>query len=125
VIPFNLAPGATSAPIEVPRATPIFIVANTTTRDDPGTAYMSLQAFARAFDGYLEWSGVNSTSIVDSKPTLAGGVSHTAGTDMLVISYNQHVTLQVVDANHFAVHNGQMLVTETGFVWVLTAPAVS
>jgi hypothetical protein len=121
VIPYNLAPGASSAPITVATDTPIFIVANSTTNGARGTANMSLEATTSASVPFLEWSGVNSPTGPTTPPTLAGGYSGTAGTNMLAIDFDQKVTLQVADGNHFVVHNAGAL-TETGQIWVLTAP---
>jgi hypothetical protein len=127
VIAYNLAAGASSAPISVATDTPIFIVANNTTNGDRGTAHMSLEATTTSPTGpFLDWSGVNSTGPTgtNTPPTLSGGFSGTAGTDMLAIDYEQKVTLQVADGNHFAVHNATGS-TQTGFVWILTAPPAS
>jgi hypothetical protein len=122
VISYNLAPGASSAPIAVATDTPIFIIANNTTNGDRGTANMSLEATTTATVGpFLEWSGVNATTGPSTPPTLTGGFNGTAGTKMLAIDFFQEVTLQVADGNHFVVHNADTN-TETGQVWVLTAP---
>ena len=110
VIPYNLFGGATSAPIKVATDTPIFIIANNTINGDRGTANMSLEATTNSTLGpFLEWSGVNSTSFpgFNTPPTLTGGLSGVAGTKMLTIDVFQDVTLQVVDGNHFAVHNAR------------------
>ncbi len=117
-ISFNLAAGASSAPIAVAADTPIFIVANTTTVGYRGTGYMSLE---HAQGSFLEWTGVNASE--GAAPTLAGGFTSTAGTSMITIDYSGNVKLEVADADHFVVHNASGG-TRTGTVWILTAPPV-
>jgi hypothetical protein len=119
VIPFNLDIGASSAPITVPVDDPVFILGTTTTPFEQGSGFITLEHKQGLS---LVWSGVNSTT--GGAPTLAGGISGTAGTDMVVISsfgsYG-NVTLQVADGDHFVVHNGTPFPV-TGIVWILSAP---
>ena len=82
-ISFNLMAGASSAPITVAADTPVFIVANTTTVGYRGTAYMSVE---HATGSFLEWTGVNACR--RRVPTLAGGFTSTAGTNMITIDYS-------------------------------------
>ena len=117
VIHFSLAAGANSAPILVKPDTPVFVVASNTSNGDYGTGSISLLNHP---DAFLEWSGVNSTS--GAAPTLTGGFSSTSGTKMLAFDFAGLVTLQVADANHFVIHNGNAF-AQTGTIWILTAPA--
>ena len=115
-ISFSLMAGASSAPITVAADTPVFIVANTTTVGYRGTAYMSVE---HATGSFLEWTGVNASQ--GTAPTLAGGFTSTAGTNMITIDYSGTVSLQVADADHLVVHNASGG-TRVGSVWILTAP---
>lgn len=125
VIHYNLAAGASSAPITVAADTPVFVVATNTTNGDRGTGHISLEHAAGQF---LEWSGVNSIAnpSTTTPPTLTGGFGPGAGgapvgTNMMTINYFGGVTLQLADADHFVVHNATGG-TETGDIWILTAP---
>jgi hypothetical protein len=125
VIPYNLAPGASSDPITVAADTPVFIIANNTTPGEGGTGSISVQHRAGYF---LEWSGVNSivAPSTATPPTLTGGYGPglggaPVGTKMLAIDYSGTVTLQLADADHFVIHNGSGL-TQTGVLWILTPP---
>jgi hypothetical protein len=116
VITFDLAPGSSTAPITVKADAPVFIVANTTTVGYRGTGYVSLE---HASGSFLEWTGVNASQ--GAAPTLAGGFTSTAGTNMVTIDYSGNVSLQVADADHFVVHNASGG-ERTGAVWILEAP---
>jgi hypothetical protein len=124
VIPYNLAPGASSDPITVAADTPAFIIANNTTPSYGGTGFISVQHRSGFF---LEWSGANSIRLSNNNPpVLTGGYGPglggaPVGTNMLAIDYSGTVTLQVADADHFVVHNGST-VTQTGVLWILTPP---
>lgn len=116
---FDLAPGASSTPITVAADTPVFIVGNTTTVGYRGTGFMSLE---HAQGSFLEWTGTNASQ--GTTPTLAGGFTSTAGTNMITIDYSGNVSLQVADADHFVVHNASTG-ERTGSVWILTAPPIA
>jgi hypothetical protein len=116
VINYNLAAGASSAPITVTADAPVFIVANNTTLGDRGTGFISVEHVA---SGFLEWSGVNSTT--GGAPTTTGGDSSTPGTTMVSFDFSHQVILQVADADHFVIHNASGS-TQTGTIWILTAP---
>jgi hypothetical protein len=117
VITFDLAPGASSAPITVKSNQPVFIIGTTTTTGDRGTGYMSLLHVPGQF---LEWTGVNSTQ--GGAPTLAGGFSGAGGTTMITIDFSGKVSLQVADADRFFIHNSAAG-EQTGSIWILEAPA--
>jgi hypothetical protein len=120
VIPFSLAAGASSAPITVAADTPVFIVANTTTNGDPGTASLSLE---RVQGVALEWTGLNvANRPLSTPPTLTGGFSSAAGTVMLTFDNIGVVTLQSAGPDSFVIHNGGQRGIQTGVIWILTAP---
>jgi hypothetical protein len=125
VIPFSLAAGASSAPIAVAADTPVFVVANSTTNENRGTGFISLEQFTTTQSvtvPYLEWTGVDSPTSPGGAPMTTSGFSPTAGTVMLAFDFEHLVTLQVsADAYHFVVHNATAL-TQTGVIWMLTAP---
>jgi hypothetical protein len=116
VIKFDLAPGASSSPITVASDQPVFIVGNTTTVGYRGTGYMSLE---HASGSFLEWTGVNASK--GTTPTLAGGFTSAAGTNMITIDFSGQVSLQVADADHFVIHNASGG-ERTGSIWILEAP---
>jgi hypothetical protein len=117
VIKYDLAPGASSAPITVATDQPVFVIGTNKTQGDRGTGFMSLE---HASGMFLEWTGVNSTQ--GGAPTLAGGFTSTGGTTMITIDFSGQVSLQVADADHFVIHNGSAG-EQTGSVWILEAPA--
>jgi hypothetical protein len=119
VIPFSLAPGASSAPITAAADTPVFIVANSTPLGDRGTAFMSLEHWQGTF---LQWTGTNAGTITNPTPTPTGGFSSNPGTVMLTFDNTGVVSLQVAGPDSFVIHNGGLLGTQTGVIWVLTAP---
>jgi hypothetical protein len=116
VIPFDLAPGASSAPITVKANQPVFVIGTTTTTGDRGTGYMSVLHISGQF---LEWTGMNSTQ--GGAPTPAGGFSGAGGTTMITIDFGAKVSIQVADADRIFVHNGAAG-EQTGSVWILEAP---
>jgi hypothetical protein len=69
----------------------------------------------------LEWAGYNSTTGGNTPPTLTGGFSSIAGTQMLAFDFSNKVTLQVADGDHFVIHNG-LGSAATGVIWILEAP---
>jgi hypothetical protein len=118
VISFNLAAGASSAPIAVTANDPVFIIATSTTNADYGTGSITVVDRPNL---YLDWSGENATTTASATPTLTGGFSSISGTVMLTFDFSSTITLQVVDANDFVIHNGSSG-TATGSIWILTAP---
>jgi hypothetical protein len=120
VINYNLAPGASSAPISVAVDTPVLVIANNTTSGDEGTASMTVESTGEM--GSLIWSGVNSTNKVNTVPTLAGGRStyYKSGEAMLTFDYGSYMALQL-EGDQFVIHNSST-VDQTGTLWILTAP---
>jgi hypothetical protein len=118
VIPFNLAAGASSAPIGVGASGTAFIIATSTTSSDYGVG--SLTVVDRQGQ-YLDWSGEDATTSSSGAPNLEGGWGATVGKVMLKFDYDSNITLQVVDADHFAINNASTA-PATGSVWILTQP---
>jgi hypothetical protein len=118
LISYTLAAGQSSAPITVPADRPVLVVATNTTSGNRGTASMTVEHAQGAF---LEWSGMNSTANGAPTPTLAGGFSGAAGTNMLNIDFFGNVHLRINNADSFVVVNTGGA-TETGSIWVLTPP---
>jgi hypothetical protein len=124
VIPFSLAPGASSAPIAVAADTPVFVVANSTTNGNRGTGFISLEQFTGSTPPIriLDWTGVDSPTTQSGAPMTTSGFSIIPGTVMLAFDFSHMVTLQVgADGDHFVVQNATAE-TQTGVVWMLTAP---
>jgi hypothetical protein len=119
VIPYNLADGASSAPITVAADTPVFVIATNTTPGDVGTGYISLERHPILGGPVLAWSGVNMGEL--GGPSLTGGLASRPDTTMLTFDFRGGVTLRVADGNHFVVHNAEGS-TQSGFIWILTAP---
>jgi hypothetical protein len=125
VVPYNLTPGADSAPISVPLDTPVFVIGNSTTVGDKGTGFISLErAIAPTSVPLLEWSGISSPTNNTTPGQVVGGfpAANGATPDMVSIDTLGKVTLRVTtDDQHFVVHNASA-VPQTGFVWILPAP---
>jgi len=118
VIPYTLLAGQSSAPITPSPDRPVLVIGNNTTPGDRGTGSMTIE---HAPGGFLEWSGMNSTSSASATPTLAGGFSSTNGTNMINIDFTGVVHLRVNNADSFVVVNTSAT-TQTGFIWMQTAP---
>jgi hypothetical protein len=117
VIPFDLASGASSAPILVAPNTPVYIIATSTTPGDYGTGSITVVDRPGL---YLDWSGENATTATPT-PTLTGGFGSASGEAMLNFDFYSKITLQVSDADHFVIHNASAAAA-TGSIWVWTAP---
>jgi hypothetical protein len=129
VIPFDLASGASSAPIAVPADQPVLVIANTTTANDQGTGFITLE-YSPLNGGVLTWNGLNSIPTPTSTASAADGYSSNAGTQssvvfmptaMLSFSKSGQVVLEVTDPGHFVIYNGRGA-EETGTLWILPAP---
>jgi hypothetical protein len=127
VIAFNLAPGTDSSPIPVLPNVPIFVIGidttagNASTAANAGVGFISLDY--NPADGVLQWAGMNSpNSSASSQGVPIQGDSNTPNTTMVAISVNQFVTLVTGQApGTFVIHNGTN-VTQSGTVWILSAP---
>jgi hypothetical protein len=104
--------------------TPVFVIATNATSGDPGTGFISLEYYPRVEFPLMLWSGVNSPRGAAGPPTSTGGFSPGNGTTMLTFDFYGDLTLQVTDGNHFVVHNAAAS-TQTGVIWILTAPVTA
>jgi hypothetical protein len=118
VIPFSIAGGASSAPIAMPANGTAFIIATSTTSSDFGVG--SLSVVDRAGQ-YMDWSGEDATTSSSGAPALEGGWGATVNKVMLKFDYDALITLEVVDADHFEIHNAGTG-PATGSIWILTEP---
>jgi hypothetical protein len=109
-ITYNLAAGASSAPITPPVDTPVFIVGNNTTDGYRGTGFISLEHVSGSF---LEWNGQDSPNAT----ALTSGFSAAPGTVMVKINFDGSVTLQVASADTFVIHNGSGI-AQTGVIYM-------
>jgi hypothetical protein len=96
----------------------VFIIATSTTSSDYGAGTLTV---VDRPGQYLDWSGEDATTSSSGAPTLEGGWGATPGKAILKFDYDSNITLQVVDADHFAIHNASTA-TATGSLWILTAP---
>jgi hypothetical protein len=123
VIPFDLLPGAYSKPIAMARNSTALIIATSTTNTpelfDPGVGFLTVAEFD---DRYLGWTGEDAPSNAEGAPTPDGGFSLEKGVAMLKFDYYAAITLDDVDADHFAIHNSSADIEATGSLWILTAP---
>jgi hypothetical protein len=104
-VSYNLAAGATSAPITVPANRPVQLVGVTLT-DAKGVGQASLLRFP----GYIEWVGLH------SHPTsMTSGISFTPGTTIVYIDYYQRVSVEVAGPDTIRVHNTSSI-TQSGSV---------
>jgi hypothetical protein len=121
VFPYTVAAGGSSGIFQVPADTPLFVIATDTTVNargtDGGSGFMSLEDVPGTF---LAWSGINSTT-PGAPPTLTGGTSAVAGTNMLQVDFAGYVHLTVASADTFMVTNTDTA-PHTGVVWILYAP---
>jgi hypothetical protein len=118
VIPFNLAAKTSSAPIAMAPNGTSFIIATSTTSSDFGVGYLSVVDRAGQ---YLDWSGQDATVSSSGAPLLEGGWGATAAKIMLKFDYDSVISLRVVDADHFEIHNDSTA-PATGSIWILTPP---
>jgi hypothetical protein len=102
VIPFNLAPGANSAPIALPANRPVFVMGVTTTLDAAGVGHVTL---LRTDPPHLiVWNGLESPGVITSD------FNDLAGTHIVYIDREEKVDIEVNSAATIRIHNGD---TET------------
>jgi hypothetical protein len=121
---YNLPTGGTSAPINVGSDNAIFVLGNSTTSGDRGTGFVSLEIGTTGLASpFLDWTGFNASS--GAAPTPTGGFSGAVGTHMVALDFEGKVFLDVgATPGTFVVHNTS-LITQTGIIWVLPAPAAT
>jgi hypothetical protein len=123
VIPFDLLPGAYSKPIAMARNSTALIIATSTTKSLPlGDAGVGFLTVVELSDQFLGWTGEDAPSSAGAAPTLEAGFGSARGSVMLKIDYYAAITLEVVDADHFAIHNSSPDIEAAGSLWILTAP---
>lgn len=99
VITFNLAPGATSAPILVPVINQAVSVMGVQTNvGDRGVGQVSL---LRVSGSFLEWTGIESPA----GAALTSGFNSVAGTHIVFIDFSHTLDIEVADADHIQIHN--------------------
>ena len=102
--PFSLKAGASSAPVTPPADHPIMLIGTSTTVNNRGTGFVTLE---HASGTFLEWTGLNSVT-TGGPPTITGGFSGTAGTHIVQIDFNSGgvgVFINVNSADTFVVTN--------------------
>lgn len=104
---YDLAAGATSAPITLPADVPIEIRGVQLVTGFRGVAHASLLSIAGA-GGFIEWVGQHSESSLPARGTTTVGFSGTAGTNILFIDWGHCVGVQVAGtagSNQIQIHN--------------------
>jgi hypothetical protein len=100
VVNYNLAAGATSAPIGIPANTPVQIVGDQMNVGRRGVAWATI---LRVPNQFLDWTGLESFS----GSAITSGFSSSPGTHILYLDFDHMVDIEVHDANHVVVHNAQ------------------
>ncbi|HMK86943.1 MAG TPA: tail fiber domain-containing protein [Steroidobacteraceae bacterium] len=109
-ITFNLAPGASSAPITPPADVPVLVMGSVTTGGFRGVGQVVMERESGAF---LQWVGLNS----NENGTITESYSGTAGTNIVQIDYSGDVYLVVNGTDSFVVTNSaSSSYTATGYV---------
>jgi hypothetical protein len=105
----------------VPAEFPVFIIGTNTTDADRGTGFISLVHVAGQFQA---WTGENAKASSSATPSLTGGVAGAVvPTNMLFFDPSQVVSLQSAGPDSFVVANAG-IGTATGFIWILSPPAI-
>ena len=100
---YDLAPGATSAPITVPANIPVSLMGIQTVSGFRGVGQASLLSIPGA-GGFIEWVGLHSTA----SAAITQGFSGTAGTPILFIDWSHCVAVEVAGtpgSSQIQVHN--------------------
>jgi hypothetical protein len=114
VVPFDLAPGAISARINLPVAQRAVFVMGTTFVGGVGVGQVSLLR-----TGYeLRWTGTESY-YPGLDPHGTYGASSTQGDHIVYIDNRKEVDIEVNDANSIRIHNGNTSVARTGNVTLI------
>jgi hypothetical protein len=110
VVKYNLAAGASSAPVTIPANVPVQVVGVQTNSGYRGVGFV---AMLRVPNQFLEWTGLESTS----PSGITEGFASAPGTHILFIDYGHLVDVQVHDANSLVIHNANT-VPMTGTVTI-------
>jgi hypothetical protein len=118
---YNLAAGATSAPIAIPAPNvPVSIIGVNTTLHNRGVGQATIMhVHTSASDAFLEWVGMDIVTAQNSNPVPSGYTS-IAGAHIIFLDNNGAVDIQVADANHIQIHNTGVYGPQKGnitFIW--------
>ena len=98
VISFNLAAGATSAPITVPANRPVFVMGVTTTTAEQGVGQVTLLRTPIN----LIWIGLEGPLA----PAITSGVNNAQGVHIVYLDVDHTVDIEVNDDDSIRIHNG-------------------
>lgn len=98
-ISYNLAAGATSAPITPVANQSVLVMGTQTTVGVRGVGFVTMLHIPSSF---LEWTGLESTA----GSAITQGFSPAAGTHIVFLDFAHQVDIQVHTADTFVVHNG-------------------
>jgi hypothetical protein len=101
VIPFNLAPGATTGQISLPGNQPVFVMGVTTTNGERSVGQATL---LRVPGGLIMWTGLESLAYFASSPNTSGYGSAT-GAHIVFLDYSHVVYFEVSGPDAIRIHN--------------------
>jgi hypothetical protein len=102
-VPYSLAAGANSAPINVPRNVPVQVMGVTTTIGERGVGQATL--FSPTDPPlFIEWTGVESPSVAGAA-VVTSGYSDVPGTHILFLDYGNFVDIEVDSSTTIHIHN--------------------
>jgi hypothetical protein len=100
---YNLAAGATSAPIAIPATNvPVSITGSQNETGFRGVGQATIMRLHPT--AFLNWVGMDSYTARTAGPVPYGD-SPTAGTHIIWLDFSGTVDIQVADANHIQIHN--------------------
>jgi hypothetical protein len=114
VIPFNVAPGANTAPIALPANRAVFVMA-TTFGASVGVGQVTL--LRTGFD--IRWTGLETWAPAGAESIITSGATDEPGTHIVFIDNRWEVDIEVHDANSIRIHNGNSSVARTGHVTLI------
>jgi hypothetical protein len=98
-VPFNLAPGANSAPIALPADRPVFVMGVTTTDPLQSVGQVTL---LRTPGSFISWTGLESPN----SAAITSGFDNFPGRHIVFIDVNHEVDIEVDSADTIRIHNG-------------------
>jgi tRNA(Ile2) C34 agmatinyltransferase TiaS len=98
IVNYNLAAGASTAPITVVANQPVSVMGTQTAVGFRGVASCTLMRVASSF---IEWVGLESTA----GSAITQGFSGTPGTHILYLDFSHQVDLQVAGTDTMLIHN--------------------
>jgi hypothetical protein len=99
VVTYNLAAGASSAPITPASDIPVLVMGNQT---NPGNRGVGFAHMLHAPGLFLQWIGEDASS---PNPGIQTGFSGAAGTHIIFLDFDGLVDLEVASANTFLIKN--------------------